>query len=267
MIDYKTFAVEVKTALYDCGNRLRRRNIMSFLPELYDKTVLEIGCGIGDFWITLKNFKKAVYKKYIALDISFLNLEKSRQLALNISDERIILIQADVLNLPLSNKLIDIIICTEVLEHLDDLQAMQEINRVLRPGGYLLITVPYLGKPVIGWGHLRHYDLERLKFLSKSSGFDLQKIKIFGRFHEISWVKIKRILYRVWGVWKKVSGTNKIYYESQFHRSFVMPIMDKILFFDNLFSFRKSIGRYREYKERNIGYKEGNIVALMQKVL
>jgi SAM-dependent methyltransferase len=40
----------------------------------------------------------------------------------------------------------DLIICSHVLEHIpDDLKAMTEMHRVLRPGGFLLVMVPMFG--------------------------------------------------------------------------------------------------------------------------
>ena len=42
----------------------------------------------------------------------------------------------------------DGVVCSEVLEHLDDdLAAMHELGRVLKPGGALAVTVPCLNYP------------------------------------------------------------------------------------------------------------------------
>lgn len=256
MIDYKNFKVETIAALYDCGNRLRRRKMLSLLPDTSGKTILEAGCGIGDFAIALDK-KRSRYKKYMGLDISFANLNSARQIinSLELNNNRMLLIQSDIFNLPFKDDSLDILICAEVLEHLDDIRAMREIGRVLKKGGYNLITVPYLGKPVEEWGHLRHYDLAMLETLADDTGFFVQKVNIFGRFHEISWVKIKRLLYRVWGVWKKISNCRTDYYLSAFHRRFIMPLMDKVLFLDDLFRQPKTI----------IGSK-GYMVILLQKL-
>lgn len=257
MIDYKTFSVEAVTSLYDCGNRLRRQNMMAVLPDLHDRVVLELGFGIGDFLIEIKNRKKAIYKRYIGVDISFPNLDKARQFIndLKLYDNKISFVQADIFKLPFEDESTDIVICAEVLEHLDDAVAMHEINRILKYKGFALITVPYLGKPVTGWGHLRHYDLDMFQSLIESSGFSLQNMRIFGRFHEISWVKFKRFLFIIWGIWKKISSSKKSYYESKFHRGLIMPIVDRILVLDGLFSRPKSI----------LGDK-GYLVALIQKI-
>jgi SAM-dependent methyltransferase len=52
---------------------------------------------------------------------------------------------ADCLMLPLRTASVDVVVCTEVLEHLPDPRAAaQEIARVVRPGGVVLMTTPFL---------------------------------------------------------------------------------------------------------------------------
>ena len=78
-------------------------------------------------------------------------------------------VQGDALHLPFPDGVFDRVICSEVLEHIpDDLGAMRELARVLRPGGTMAITVPRYGPEVINWalsdayhnvpgGHIRIY--------------------------------------------------------------------------------------------------------------
>ncbi|MDJ0851498.1 MAG: methyltransferase domain-containing protein [Myxococcota bacterium] len=50
----------------------------------------------------------------------------------------------DVTSLAFANESFDVVICNHVLEHVpDDRKAMAEILRVLRPGGWALLQVPY----------------------------------------------------------------------------------------------------------------------------
>ncbi len=54
-------------------------------------------------------------------------------------------IVGDVHDLPLQNDSVDGIICISLLEHVENpLQAADEIYRVLKPGGYLYLYVPFL---------------------------------------------------------------------------------------------------------------------------
>ncbi len=46
---------------------------------------------------------------------------------------------------PFANRSFDTILCTEVLEHtIDPFTVMREFARVLKPGGYLLLSVPFI---------------------------------------------------------------------------------------------------------------------------
>ncbi len=52
-------------------------------------------------------------------------------------------IKADICNLPLESNAFDVVFCNHVLEHVnDDKKAMQELFRVLKPGGFGIFQVP-----------------------------------------------------------------------------------------------------------------------------
>ncbi|WP_103866673.1 class I SAM-dependent methyltransferase [Aquimarina sp. I32.4] len=52
-------------------------------------------------------------------------------------------IKADICNLPFEDNKYDIIFCNHVLEHIpDDTKAMQELLRVLKPGGMAILQIP-----------------------------------------------------------------------------------------------------------------------------
>ncbi len=54
---------------------------------------------------------------------------------------------SDLADLPLPDGDLDLVVCTEVLEHVPDpARALAELARVLRPGGRVLITVPFVGE-------------------------------------------------------------------------------------------------------------------------
>lgn len=78
-------------------------------------------------------------------------------------------IQGNALMLPFADGTFDRIVASEVLEHIpDDLTAIGELARVLRPGGTMAVTVPRCGPEVVNWllsddyhnvpgGHIRIY--------------------------------------------------------------------------------------------------------------
>jgi SAM-dependent methyltransferase len=59
---------------------------------------------------------------------------------------------ADVTGLPFEDECFDLVICSEVLEHIDNyLQAIDEIIRVLKPGCNLVVSVPRYWPESICW--------------------------------------------------------------------------------------------------------------------
>jgi len=52
-------------------------------------------------------------------------------------------VSADICHLPFAENEFDFILCNHVLEHIpDDFKAMQEIYRVLKPGGTAILQIP-----------------------------------------------------------------------------------------------------------------------------
>lgn len=89
--------------------------------------------------------------------------------------------EGDALNLPFANGEFDRIVAAEVLEHIwDDVDAIKELVRVLRPGGTLAISVPRWLPEVVNWklsddyhnapgGHIRIYtDHELIDKVTKA---------------------------------------------------------------------------------------------------
>jgi SAM-dependent methyltransferase len=83
----------------------------------------------------------------------------------------------DISSLPFADQVADLVLCTEVLEHVAEPGAvLAEARRVLEPGGHLVVTVPLI------WGEHDHVDFQRwtrmgLQKLLETSGFDVLTIK------------------------------------------------------------------------------------------
>lgn len=53
-------------------------------------------------------------------------------------------VKMDIHHMPFSDASFDVVLCNHVLEHVeDDIQALREIARVLRPGGWAVLQVPF----------------------------------------------------------------------------------------------------------------------------
>jgi SAM-dependent methyltransferase len=95
--------------------------------------------------------------------------------------------------LPFDDASFDTILCTEVLEHIeDDARAARELARVLRPGGSLVASVPTPPAPADP-AHVREgYTLDELRALLAGAGFAIEA-------HEYCFHAAMRALVHGWG--------------------------------------------------------------------
>ena len=122
-------------AFYDLHTRIRDPIIFSLLDIKQGERILDVGSGTGYFAEKMIAYGVAP----VCVDISVDNLLSIKQHQMN----HLFLINAHAEKLPLRNDSFDKILCSEVLEHIDDeRQALRELVRALRPGGLLVITVP-----------------------------------------------------------------------------------------------------------------------------
>lgn len=105
----------------------------------------------------LKRFKKLKNLEYTTTDL----------------ESPIADVKADICNLPFKDNSYDVILCNHVLEHIpDDTKAMQELYRVLKPGGYGVFQIPQ--------------DLSRANTFEDDSITDKkERAKIFGQYDHV----------------------------------------------------------------------------------
>lgn len=87
-------------------------------------------------------------------------------------------VKADICNLPFENDSYDVILCNHVLEHIpDDTKAMQELFRVLKPGGYGVFQIPQdLNRDVTFEDHTITDKKERAKIFGQ-----YDHVRVYGR--------------------------------------------------------------------------------------
>jgi SAM-dependent methyltransferase len=98
-------------------------------------------------------------------------------------DARQVFFGASLVSIPLANQTMDFVLCTEVLEHIEDHeQALDEICRVISPGGWLLITVPTPPAPPDP-AHVREgYREEELGAMLAERGFEVVETRFCMHF-------------------------------------------------------------------------------------
>lgn len=180
----------------------RREATLSLLEQNPDAKLLDLGCGDGEF--SLKLAERIGTRKVYGVDIVEQSLTKAKakgiQVYLGDLNEK----------LPFEDGSFDVVLASEVIEHLHDTDGFfREVRRVLRNGGYAVIETPnlaafhnilalLLGKqpfPAVVsneiyagiWGHqekqigseepghLRIFTLSALKELLEYYGFQIEK--------------------------------------------------------------------------------------------
>lgn len=158
-----------------CGSLSRDRRLCKLIAENY----LNEGISVLDFSPSRSLFRKWKKEKNINYTASDLSGDF-------ISDVRF-----DITNISQTNENYDLIICYHILEHvINDVKAMQELYRVLKTGGTILIQTPFKNDEIyedysitseserlIHFGqedHVRIYSINGLKERLENVGFKVE---------------------------------------------------------------------------------------------
>lgn len=141
---------------------LRKRAVERNLENSGGDLILESGSGISP---VMTRVDSIIYS-----DLSFDAISILRR-----NHRRGHYLVADAMNLPFKPGVFSHTICSEVLEHLpDDGKALKELSRVMRPCGYLVVTVPhkksYFGNDDRFVHHFRRYEIFELEEKLKAAG-------------------------------------------------------------------------------------------------
>lgn len=120
------------------------------LPYLKpDMKLLDCGCGAGS--ITIGLAKWLPQGSVTGIDIEASVLEIAKKLSLEKGVDNASFQQGNVYQLPFENNSFDVVFCNALLCHERSMseQALEEMKRVLKPGGIIAISEPYLDKRII----------------------------------------------------------------------------------------------------------------------
>ena len=165
-----------------------------------DGIMLDVGCGEGRhiFGIMQQNPQM----KCIGLDMDKKSLKKAEEgyaYFKSLSEAGAEFLIGSAYSIPLPDGSVDIVICSEVLEHLHEYaDAINEIHRVLKPGGKFYASVPASWPEKICWalsrdyqnqpgGHLRIFNQKNLIEEIKQSGFSFLSSEKFHSIHSPYW--------------------------------------------------------------------------------
>ncbi|MFP5489326.1 MAG: class I SAM-dependent methyltransferase [Acidimicrobiia bacterium] len=166
--------------------------------------VLDVGAGFG----------RHVYEcarrgaRVVALDYAADEVVQTRDTlaamveAGEIPEDRLIgVLRGDACRLPFPDAAFDVVITSEVLEHIqDDVAALAEMVRVLKPGGRFAATVPAWLPEVVNWklsdeyhapkavgGHVRIYTRTELRAKLRAAGLEVDGYHRAHALHSPYW--------------------------------------------------------------------------------
>ena len=140
-----------------------RREIYSFLElnaNFLSGKLLDFGCGSKPYEKLFKNLNN-----YVGVEVSG-NKENLK------SD-----IYYNVIALPFADNTFDSVLCTEVFEHVEQLDdVIIELYRVLKPGGRMIVTTPFMCLEHEMPYDFRRFTLNGLINFMKKNNFKISKI-------------------------------------------------------------------------------------------
>ncbi len=158
----------VESGLVESGpvKRHRRRLILKEARKLCFDSVLDVGCGDGTLLRELAGFNPQA--ALTGVDVSSTILETCKR-GLPQGDFAVLDLQADRLE-----RRFDLVVCSEVLEHLvDDRAGAKHLRSMVKEGGHAIITVP--SGPFLAYDravtHQRTYAKHELAQLLERVGF------------------------------------------------------------------------------------------------
>ena len=153
--------------------------------------LLDAGAGVAPY----KSY--CSHLKYISQDFGQYDGKGDVGLQTGEWDNSRLDIVSDILEIPLPDNAVDAIMCTEVFEHIPDpVRALKEFSRLVKPGGYLLITAPFCSLTHFAPYHF--YTGFNRFFYEKhlpENNFEIVELQLNGNYFEYLGQEVRRINY------------------------------------------------------------------------
>jgi SAM-dependent methyltransferase len=156
---------------YNIGDRFKEKH-----KDLYNGVLYDLGCGEKPY----QEFFEQFVDKYIGVDWSGTLHDLKADIVADLNKP-----------LPIDSESADTVVSFSVMEHLCEPQTMlNEAYRILKPGGNIILTVPFQW-----WVHEEPYDYFRytchgLEYMLKKAGFTEIKIEPTAGFFSMLCLKV-----------------------------------------------------------------------------
>lgn len=149
----------------------RRALVRRTLADVPAGRAIDVGCGSGGNTAVLRD---------LGWDVT--GLEYHPAAARLAAGRGLNIIRADARRMPVRDGSMDLVMSTDMWEHIDDDRSVaEETVRMLRPGGMALVAVPcsmslWSGHDV-ALGHVRRYERDELVALMESAGLTVESVR------------------------------------------------------------------------------------------
>ena len=172
------------------GTLLRWYALNGILKSAIKNASVILDIGGFDGYIFHEMSREITGKDITVVDLDKSGLKTAREMGLKT-------LEASVMDLPFPDSHADLILCLDLLEHVeDDGRVMQEISRVLKKDGTIVLTTPmeegvsfqFMKRERIesinrGWGHIRlGYSLDQIKRIFIRNGLEIITISRYFNF-------------------------------------------------------------------------------------
>ncbi len=159
------------------------KRIRNILETTHVSKILDYGCGAGTlaFYLASKGYQVN------GVDISSraINLAKESANRMRLKNIKFTVVKS----IDKEKASYDLVICTEVIEHVkNDSILLRKLFEVLKKGGYLYLSTPSYTAPLYklgllskfdaSVGHLRRYNVDKLATKLRNLGFEIENVSI-----------------------------------------------------------------------------------------
>jgi len=202
--------------LRDIDTKIHRGNLKGAVlssMNLFGERLLDIGCGKMPYRDAI--CANSQVKQYVGLDLESAKYLKGEERPDQVWDGK---------RIPFDNGSFDSVMCTEVLEHcLHPEEILTEAHRVLKPGGLIFFTVPFLWPLHETPNDYFRYTPFALAALLEETGYESIEIRALGGWH----CSLAQML----GLWINRSALGK--WKRRFIGVFTLPVISLLLKMDS----------------------------------